>query len=116
MKQIYPFYDITRYDTRCDRANDHIRFEVETWVRKKHRGKYYLWYVKRSFEYEKPQAIDASLVFMKDLQIFFADVYKVLLFGKIDPKIMHEHYGRTVPLFELDKNQDSEENRLIFKP
>ncbi len=109
-KYIFPYFDI-RFE-RGIGINDLLTSVVfNTWIRKKYRGKYYLWEVTRRFEYR--DGVD-PMVILKDQQIFFSEVYNVIMFGKVNPKMMKQYFGRTVPFFELDPNQDPEENRLLY--
>jgi len=84
-----------------------------TLVRKKHRGKYYLQRVIRNIDYPIP--VDVMTIF-RDQNIFLGDIYRVLMLGKVNPKMILLYYGRPRPAFELDPDQRPEEERLIYNP
>ena len=108
-KLIFPFVEIIFIDGAMRGIISGVRFQ--TYVRKKHNGKYYLQNVIRRIDYQHP--VDMMTVW-KDQQLFFADVYNVIMFSKISPKIMVLRNGYTRPLVELDKNQQSEEERCLY--
>jgi hypothetical protein len=107
-KSIFPFIEVI-FIGNSYRISD-IRFE--TYVRKKHRGKYYLWEIYRIFHYPENISDGLNQIF-KDQNIFMKDVYRTILLGKVNLKLVHEINGVFVPLFELDPDQTPEEERLI---
>lgn len=82
-----------------------------TLVRKKHRGKYYLQTVARYFDYPNPTSI---MTVLKDQNLFLRDVYTAIVLGKVDTKLRILVFGKPTPLFELDTDQRTEVERLIY--
>lgn len=83
---------------------------METFIRLKHKKKYYLTRVFKSWE------IDASvegLALLEYTSYFHADVYKALKFMKVDLKIVVPgHFEPDKKVFELDPDQTPEKERL----
>lgn len=84
--------------------------EVITTLRKKHYGKYYLWYFryKSRIEY-KSQADEAINNLLEKLR---REVYFAMTIGKINTKLKYFENGVFRYVFEKDENQQSEEERL----
>lgn len=77
---------------------------LETYLRKKHKGKYYLWKFQRN-AYVPEGRTDLSSAFSS----FNRDIYLAQLHGKIDVK---KKYGSGKLFFELDPNQMDEKLRM----
>lgn len=105
-KPIFPFIKITE-------GIHTISFE--TYLRKPHRKfflgkkKYYLWH------HFKISAIDINDKYTPQrdfyLQDFLGEVYKTILFGKVNPNIIYAE--NRMPVFQLDPDQTSEYNKLF---
>jgi hypothetical protein len=84
---------------------------LETYLRVKHRGKYYLWRFYRETAFgEKifsPEEILDAVV------RFNTEIYRTQLFGKVNLKLMRDDNGILKPVFELDADQRSEAERLM---
>lgn len=96
-KFIYPIIN-------CERKSNTLH--LQTFLRKKHRGKWYLWeFVRNAYVPEGNNDFTAAI------SSFSRDIYLTQMFGKVDLKLTVE--GQ--PLFKLDFNQQSEEERLTPK-
>lgn len=80
-------------------------FMLFTQLRKKHRGK---WYLQKFIRYHTGALNMDDLC--RSLHLFNADIYKAILFGKINPNVKHPNTDE--PLFPLDPDQRSEEERI----
>jgi hypothetical protein len=78
--------------------------KLTTILRKKHRGKYYLWNFHRSAYVPEGQN-DLSAA----ISSFNRDIYMCMLYGKVDTKATYQD-GEKV--FKLDKNQMDEKLRM----
>jgi hypothetical protein len=84
---------------------------LDTYLRKKHRGKYYLWRFNRQREIDSKDGIREHDIIC-EIQQFHSEIYRVMILGKIVPKSIHPLvFDRSV--FELDPDQRSEEERLL---
>jgi len=82
---------------------------VESKVRKLHvDGKWYKSLFVR--EYREYRSIEPNMLAYHNYHNFLYDVYVFQLFGKVDPGL-EDAYGE--PVFELDTDQRSEEERLL---
>ena len=93
-KHIFPIIN-------CERK-DNTLF-LETTLRKKHRGKWYLWYFNRN-----AYVPNGNNDFTAAVSSFNRDIYLAQMFGKIQS---HLEVGGE-KCFPLDINQQSEEDRL----
>lgn len=79
---------------------------LETYLRKKYRGRYYLQQFYRNVFVNSDDAV------LSFIEHFHSEVYKSIILGKVDLKIISG-----IPphrkIFNLDDNQISEEERLI---
>ena len=99
MKYIYPNVNIKSHS--IDGLGETTL--METTLRKKYRGKWYLWeFYKICHEYSS----DKSSV----VNTFHAEVYNHIILGKISLKLVNTQGER---IFKLDSNQESEEERLM---
>lgn len=107
-KYIYPKI----YHLLLENGNSHERLlRLETYLRVKHRGKYYLWRFYRQTEF-KPNLVYPGTEIFEAIEIFVAEIYRIQLFGKVNPKLMREDNGVMRPVFKLDTDQRSEAERL----
>jgi hypothetical protein len=94
-KHIYPIIN-------CERSENTLL--LNTTLRKKHRGKYYLW------EFERRAFVpDGNNDYTAAISSFNRDIYLCQMFGNIDTKLI---YKDGTKIFQLDINQQSEEERL----
>lgn len=77
---------------------------METFLRKKHRGKWYLWPFSRN-----AYVPEGRMDFSSAVSSFNRDIYMVMLYGKVDPKM--KGFGGE-PYFKLDSNQMDEKLRM----
>lgn len=85
---------------RVERRRAKYGARLKTNVRKKYRGKYYLWLVVQTIQGDD----DAQYDFMLDR--FYADVYNTIVFGKVTRWLIDNE------LVVLDPIQCSEERRM----
>lgn len=78
---------------------------MESYLRKKHRGKYYLWHFERN-AYVKEGINNYSAA----LSSFTRDIYLAQHYGKIDPKAT---YRDGTHIFPLSHNQHQTEKERI---
>jgi hypothetical protein len=83
---------------------------LETFLRKTYRGKYYLWKFWKEFETVGDLIGEEAIVLMKR---FNKEVYRTIILGKVDPKLVLHTGGICRPAFELDTDQTPEHVRLI---
>jgi len=84
---------------------------LETYLRVKHRGKYYLWKFYRIHRWGEKIYSDDEV--FKAIFLFYAEVYRTQIFGKVNLKLRRDDNGITRPVFELDPDQRSEAERLM---
>lgn len=100
--KIYPLIETLFYDNG--------EFEINTLLRKEHEGKWFLISMSKKWMFPNEHHIP------KYIDMFHADVYQMIIFGKvcinddgsskiINPKTLE-------PIFKLDDDQRSEEERL----
>ncbi len=77
---------------------------LETVLRKKHRGKWYLWRFYRN-AYVKEGTQDQSAA----ITGFMRDIYMAMLYGKIDTKLEYQDGSK---IYKLDDNQMDEKLRM----
>ena len=77
---------------------------MTTILRKKHRGKWYLWNFQRN-AYVPKERMDFSAA----VSSFNRDIYMCMLYGKVDTKAVYQD-GEKV--FKLDENQMDEKLRM----
>jgi len=107
-KSIYPKI----YHLLLENENSHERLlRLETYLRVKHRGKYYLWRFYRQTEF-KPNLAYPGGELIEAITLFIAEIYRVQLFGKVNPNLIQNDNGINRPVFELDPDQRSEAERL----
>lgn len=91
-------------------GNERNRLSFETYVRLKHRGKYYLTRHFKEFEI-KTGLHTSQLEIISHMSHFYAGVYKGLLLAKVNLKlVVPGEFDR--PVFVLDKDQRSEKERM----
>jgi hypothetical protein len=94
-------------------VGDSIRVTMESFLRKKHRGKYYLQRVWRE-DYVPINADNFNDLIVDGVNRFHADVYRALILGKVSIKLEYpDHLEPVRKMFELDHDQRSEEERLM---
>jgi tRNA G37 N-methylase Trm5 len=77
---------------------------LETVLRKKYRGKWYLWeFNRRAYVKEGTQDQSAAITG------FMRDIYMAMLYGKVDTKVTYKDGGK---VFKLDENQMDEKLRM----
>lgn len=83
---------------------------LTTYLRKTYRRKYYLWKFYKEFETKDDLIIEEAIVLMNK---FHGEVYRTIVLGKVDPKLILHTGGILRPAFELDPDQTPERERLI---
>lgn len=77
---------------------------LETVLRKKHRGKWYLWrFYRNAYVKEGTQNQSAAMTG------FMRDIYMAMLYGKIDTKLKYKDGSK---IYKLDDNQMDEKLRM----
>lgn len=105
-KNIYP----TVFMNLIKIYNEKEILKIDTYLRKKHRGKYYLWHFHKDREIRNTPGLRENDI-LNEIEQFHAEVYRVLILGKIAPKAVDPRvFDRSI--FELDPDQRSEEERL----
>jgi hypothetical protein len=99
MEYIYPSIEIISHT--IEGVGTTMSFD--TTLRKKHRGKWYLWKINRIWSYKYDFDLNTPL------KIFHAEVYNVIILGKINTSLVDMDGNK---IFKLDPNQQSEEERL----
>ena len=94
-KHIYPVINVQREENTL---------KLNTFLRKKHWGKWYLWEFSRN-----AYVPEGNTNFTAAVSSFNRDIYQAQLRGKVDPKLK---LGNGDLVWELDKDQRSEEERL----
>ena len=90
-------------------GHERNRLSFETYVRLKHRRKYYL--TRHFREFEIPIGITEKLEIISHMSHFYTGVYKGLLLAKVNLKlVVPGEFDR--PVFVLDKDQRSEKERM----
>lgn len=95
-------------------TTDH--YDLLTFVRKEHEGIWYVIAVRINEDYQGNISSDRRATLKKEMfSMFLYEVYKVILFYKIDPEmiIVDGIHGR--PIINVDEDQRSEYERLIPK-
>jgi hypothetical protein len=111
-KYVYPNVSVKMFSIQ-DKAISFV-LVMETWLRKKHRGKYYLQKFYNEYYIADNDNKDANIV--AEINHFHSNVYKVIILGKVDLKLVFiNHWGEDRNAFELDLDQTSEEERLTPK-
>jgi hypothetical protein len=114
-KVIYPEIKVSRAMIHGVGNSQSVIFhmKIETYLRKKFRGKFYL---QKFFRECEIQYQDMSLDYViGELNHFNAGVYKTIILGKVDLKLVFpQHIGPDKPVFELDPDQTPEEERLTI--
>jgi len=87
---------------KCQREENTL--VLETFLRKKHRGKWYLWKFTRNAYVPEGQTDYTAAI-----SSFNRDIYLCMLKGKVEPKLT---YPSGDFIFKLDINQESELTRL----
>jgi hypothetical protein len=105
-KYIYPLVNIERL-----RYGKIIIIHFETYLRKTYKRKYYLWKFYKELEFK--DEVDISEEIITALDRFHQEVYRTLILGKVDPKMILHRGGVCYPAFELDTDQTPERVRLI---
>jgi hypothetical protein len=93
--------------------HDHRQKEVltfDTYLRKKHRGKYYLWHFHWDREIEVGEGKREYSILL-EIEQFHGEVYRTIILGKVSTKIIDPRYNTQI--FELDPDQTPEEERLM---
>ena len=85
------------------------RTELETYLRKEHQGKYYLWCIRKDFENPQEPWRWKEKICEVSCQIHI-EAYFSLINGIIDP-FLRAGFDHSL-IFELDENQESESERL----
>ena len=84
--------------------------KMDTYLRKKHRGKYYLWHFHKDRDISSDPGKRENDI-LTEIEQFYGEVYRTLIRGKIAPKAIDPRaFDRSI--FELDPDQQSEEERL----
>lgn len=102
VRPIYPNIETTR------QQNTLI---LETYLRKKHKGTWYLWKFFRS-AYVPEGATD----FSPAISSFCRDIYMAQMYGKIDPKLKYRptlEFPEGELIFPLSSNQDQTEKERL---
>ena len=105
-KAIYPLINIERL-----RYGDIHIIRFETYLRKTYRRKYYLWKFYREWEFKGEVNISEEIITALDM--FHQGVYRAIILGKVDPKLILHTGGVLRPAFERDLDQTPEGERLI---
>lgn len=92
---IFPIININREENSL---------EMLTYVRKKHRGKYYL-----SKHYRSAYVPKGQNDFTAAVSSFSRDIYLFQIFGKINPKLRN---SKGYPVYLLDEEQKDEKERM----
>lgn len=98
-QKIYPSIEIEETDIIRDGNKENV-LKFNTALRKKHKGKWYLWLFKKQY---------INLLICERLNALnqlHAEVYRCQLLGKVNLKI------GSCMIFPLDSNQEEEEDRL----
>lgn len=109
-RKIYPKVDMY---FEQDAMGQKIVFRTS--LRKKHRGRWYLWDVVENYYHEHELSREELI---ETLNQFYSQVYKAIMFGKVNLKLIVERNGVVMPVFKLDPDQRAEEERLslFIKP
>lgn len=86
---------------------------LETYIRLKYRGKYYLCKVCKSFDIKA--GFNREVDIITSIEQFYSEVYRAQMLMRVDLKMVIGHYDPPVPVFELDTDQTDERERLIPK-
>lgn len=84
---------------------------LETYLRKKHRGVWYLWKF-----YRRAYAPEGTEDFSGAISGFCRDIYMAQMFGKIDPKMRYRpttEFPEGELIFPLSSNQDQTEKERM---
>jgi hypothetical protein len=92
-------------------GNNKNEFTLETYIRLKYRGKYYLCKCKKQSEIADNGSEKVDIIC--EMKHFYAEVYKYQKLMKVDLKmIIPGNWESPRPVFELDPDQTPEEERL----
>ena len=105
---VYPNVDI---HFKTDHVMGEIIMVMDTYLRKKHHGRYYFEHHFREVSiYSTP---DRLRLMVDELNHFHAGIYKSGILGRVDLKmVIPGHWEPPKRFFELDTDQRSEEERL----
>lgn len=107
-KFIYPEVLIS---LEADNSPRYSSVQFETYIRLKYRGKYYLCKVYKD-SVIKP-GIERETEIMMLMKHFYSEVYRYQTMMKVDLKmVIPQPMGPDKPVFELDPDQSTEEERL----
>lgn len=94
-KNIYPEIEVIRSGNTL---------KMRTTLRKKHRGKWYLWnFERRAYVKEGEGNLSGAI------SSFNRDIYLCMLFGKVDTKV---RYSNGIKVYRLDEDQQDEKTRV----
>ena len=84
---------------------------IDTYLRKKHRGKYYLWHFHRDRDIDTKEGLREYNI-ITEIEQFHGEVYRTLLLGKVPTKLVDPRiFNRKI--IELDPDQTPEEERIL---
>ena len=112
MDTIYPDFSV-HFEMYIKDKKTYSRSTFSTTVRKKHRG---CWYLIRLFNRYEFEYIGHNWFnsYLKAQKQFLTEVYKTILFTKINLKSINPESGNRV--YELDTNQQNEYERFVYVP
>lgn len=95
---VKPIYPVIRSERKEN------KLELQTFLRKKHRGKWYLWeFVRNAY------VLNGVTDYSSAISSFNRDIYLAMLFGKVDTKAA---YMDGTKVFKLDEDQQDEKVRM----
>jgi len=89
---------------------DRFGISLCTYLRKKHKGKWYTQCFYKSMVYAKDRDKAKNDLF----KVFIMEIYHTIILGKVAPDMVIRipEPPFSLPAYPIDKNQDSEEDRL----
>lgn len=108
-KTVYPLVRM------IEKANgsEYNTLELETYLRLKHRGKYYLCRYWKEIKIKRTEPNIAPVEVISFIEHLHIEVYRMLKLMRVDLKMVATCTDPPKPVFELDLDQISEEERLL---